>query len=432
MESVKSGSSSFDRARRLTGQCRLRAARRACEAALKEDPSDLRAVALRTRLGAALGHITVDAARSELSELVEQRPDDSYLKVALAFLTSRIDRPSAIAELRALAASDERDPYVQQCLAGLLGCDKETWGDAWRHYKAAMEDGPLLSPGYKAAAYSLSRRIQPEMSRATLRGSGLVERTSIQTRSLGINRLGVALVVPLLPTFILFYARQTEWGIAALTVATLTAAWITYSNVVVGCWRCVWFWSLMIAVIWGLVAWAEWSHSGDWRTWYVAGAVSVIIGLAIPKKQTRTQLNNKTDTEISPSISKSILGLIALLAFAVVFALLSHTSNSSNTSSVGLSACPNAPALTRSIGLHNTKIEAVATFKSRITQTEILSFDNTFGSDNAGCYAMIETTPKASGTVVMDVREIPKGIAYSQSHVIESLRRSRLFVSVSK
>jgi hypothetical protein len=433
MDTVKSGLSSFDRARRLTGQSRLRAALRACEEALKEDPSNLRAVALRTRLSAALGHLTVDAARSELSELSERRPDDSCLKVALALLTSRSDRPAAIAELGALAASNERDPYVQQCLAGLLGCDKATWGDAWRRYKFAMEDGPLLSPGYKSAAYSLSKRIQPEMRKATLRGSGMVERASIQTRSLGINRLGIAVVVPLLPTFILFYAHQTRWGIVALTIATLTAAWIAYSNVVVGCWRCVWFWSLMIATVWGLVVLAEWSHSGDWRTWYVAGAASVTIGLAIPKRQARTQSSSRPDTETVPSIGKGILGLVALLAFVVVFALLlSHATKSSYTSPVGLSACPKAPAITGSVGLRNTEIEAVATFKDGVTQAEILRFDSKFGSENTGCYALTETTPMPSGIVVMDVREIPKGISYSQAHVIESLRKSGLFVSVSK
>jgi hypothetical protein len=433
MESVESRSSSFERARRLTGQCRLRAAVRACEAALREDPGNFRAVALRTRLEMSLGRITLSTARSELSELIEQHPDDLYLKVALALVNSRKDRPAAIAELRALVASNEHDTYVHQCLAGLLGDDKATWEDAWWHYKAALEDGPLLSPAYKVAAYAISRRIEPTISRTTLQGSGLVERTAIQTRSLGINRLNVVFVVALLPTSILFFAHQTAWGIVALIVASLTAGWIAYSNFVAGCWRCVWFWSVMIAAVWGLVALAEGSHSGDWRTWYVVGAASLIIGLGIPKKQTRTRSSDRTDTEPAPSIGKGILGLIALLAFVVVFALLiSHATNTSNTAPVPLSACPNAPAPTGSVATNNTKIEAVAVFRAGITQAEITQFDSTFGYENTGCYAIIETTPTASGSVIMDVRQVPKGIAYSQSHVIGSLRRSMLFSSVSK
>jgi hypothetical protein len=428
---VERGSSSFERARHLTGQCRPRAARRACEAALKEDPGNARAVALRSRLDVALNRKSLDVARTELSELIEQHPHDSYLKVASALLASTTDRPTAIAELRVLAETNEDDPYVHQCLAGLLGCDKATWDAAWWHYKAALHVGPLMSPAYKAAAYSISKRIEPGMSRATLQGSGSIERASIRTRSLGLNRLGIALSVPLIPTFILFYAHQAGWGVVALAATSLAAGWITFSNVTAGCWRCVWFWLLTVAAIWGLVAWAHWSHSGDWRGWYVAGAGGLLIGLAIPTKAARTPSSKSRGAPPPPpSLVKGILGLVALGAIVFVFALvLAHVSSTSTAAS---SACPNAPALKGSVGTSDTRVEAVAMFKSGTTQAEVNRYDASFSLENTGCFAFAEFTPTASGRVIMDVRDIPSRLAYTQSHVIGSLKRSKLFSSVTK
>ena len=240
----------FEEARRLASRCRLRAALRACEAALREQPNNSRALALKVRLEVGLNRIAVEEASQISERLVFEDPGDSYLQVAKALLLIRgRDRVAATSELRLVAERHANDPYVHQVLAGQLGCDKATWSDAWEHWKIALQSGPLFSPAYKSAAYFLARRLEPTLAASTLSGSTRLERLVVKTRILGFEYLfdgffALAVLSGLIG------AKNLGAGVALGLVTMALGLWSAFASLYVGCWKCASVWMIGSAAMW--------------------------------------------------------------------------------------------------------------------------------------------------------------------------------------
>src|SRR6202035_5717095 len=136
--------SHFERARYLYGCRRVRAAKKACVLAMRDEPANPRPVALNARIDASLGTITFAEARSVYTGLIAQHPDDTYFSAGAAVLLAQGgDGPGAIEELRRLAVENEHDPLIHQSLAVLLITDPATQGEAWSHFKVALAVAPL-------------------------------------------------------------------------------------------------------------------------------------------------------------------------------------------------------------------------------------------------------------------------------------------------
>jgi hypothetical protein len=145
------------------------------------------------------------------------------------------DRAGAIAALRPLADANSDNAYVHQVLAGFLGCDKAAWGNAWAHYRIALNLGPLLTLRYKAAAFYLAKRTEPSMIEHVFEDTRSVERAAIRTRGFGFNWMFLAFTIWVAAAFAL---RGTSGGLGSaivlMTVATALAGWFAFTNYIVG------------------------------------------------------------------------------------------------------------------------------------------------------------------------------------------------------
>jgi hypothetical protein len=233
----------------------LRAASKAYASVIQDEPGNVYAIAGKARVDARIKRISIEQARSEIEQLIATTPGEPYLEVSLVVLnTDPRQRTDVIVGLREIAAAHPADSYANQVLAGLLGCDRSTWTDAWEHWKIALNQGPLLTPGYKSAAYYLARRNDPSMVGAVFQDTGPVERLAIRTRSPGFNRMYLVLGI----LVALSLALKSVHGDAALSYVAMAvgAAWVGWSaftNYAVGCWKCFFVWLTMLPVMWLLV-----------------------------------------------------------------------------------------------------------------------------------------------------------------------------------
>jgi hypothetical protein len=220
--------------------------------------------------------MTYDEASGIIQDLATAHPGDTYVKVASAVLKAQSgDRPGAITALQQLVIDNPSDSYVHQVLAGLLGCEKATHDDAWVHYKAALTHGPLLTPGYKAAAFYLAKKIEPTMAERVLEDTGTVERIAIRTRTVGFNRMFLLFLICAVTSFVVRAASGgLDFAIGLMIIATALAGWFAFTNFIVGCWKCFAAWVILIALPWYLLI-AENSTSGK-QTLVIVGLGALI------------------------------------------------------------------------------------------------------------------------------------------------------------
>jgi hypothetical protein len=273
--------SQFERARHLYARRRFHAAKEACAVAMRDEPTNSRAMALNARIDASLGTITFAEARIVYLGLAAQHPDDTYFKAgAAAVLAQGGDRPGAIEELCRLAVENEHDPLVHQSLAVLLVSDPATQGDAWSHYKVALATEPLRQASQKVIAYKIGKRIEPAMAEEALNGTGVVDKVAIRTLAMG--KICLQLIFYLvIPGFFFCLAGSVGLSFGFFAAAATWAAWCAYAFFVVGNRRGTLLLSGTIpfiglfAIVGGLV------HAGHRWTGYAAAVVVLATGIVL-------------------------------------------------------------------------------------------------------------------------------------------------------
>jgi hypothetical protein len=266
----------FEKTRVLLSTGSFKRARRHCIAALALDPENPRIIASMARIDAETGHVTYAEALSTVTELLAQHPDNARLEVAANSLRYRptLREPGVLARMTAVTRTIyERhpdDPYVQQVLAGQLGCDKSSHPEAWELYKKAMDDGPLVTPCYKGAAHLFAKKYEPELAPLTLRGAGSLERGSILTRAIGPKPMFSLLYVAAFAAIMLRSTGNLRVSVPLMLIATMWGAWCVYANSQLCCKKCrnVWIWM----VAWLILDFAV-AKGIDWFVWLALMAV---------------------------------------------------------------------------------------------------------------------------------------------------------------
>jgi hypothetical protein len=187
-----------------------------------------------------------------------------------------------------VAADHPEDPYVHQVLAGLLGCARSTWPDAWEHYKLALRDGPLLSTTYKAAAYYLGRRLEPALASLPLQGSSGVESLVIRTRAFSV-RVIFLVFFALAVIGALVGSKQLALGLLLSSIATVWALWYAAANFYIGCWKCFLVWISSAFATWILFVGV---HANPVMGFFI-GCGGLIGGLIGANKSRRTQTSER-------------------------------------------------------------------------------------------------------------------------------------------
>lgn len=205
---------------------------------------------MQARLEAILHRKSAEESTAILDGLIQENPEDTFPQVARAMLMIKgKDRSAVTTELRRIAAVHEDDAYVQQVLAGVLGCDVETWGEAWERYQAALRRGPLLSTTYKGAAYYLAKRYEPSSRDLILKDASEVEKMVIRSRLRGYQFMYYSVVIPAMIAA-LVGSKVLGLGLILMVLAALWGSWCAFTNFYVGCWKCFTAWIIVNAFVW--------------------------------------------------------------------------------------------------------------------------------------------------------------------------------------
>jgi Flp pilus assembly protein TadD len=217
---------------------------------LDRHPDDPHLLALRARLDAETGRISLADSEAAVRALVENRPDDVRLRTSAALLAAQDGRRAAgLEELRQLAGSST-DAYVHQTLAGLLHGDRGTWAEAWTHYATALRAGPLSTPCYRSAAYRVGRSVDPPGSAVALQGAAPVERLAIRTRALGPVTMFALVDAVALAGVGLRVAGASLVALLLMGMATAIIGWFVYANALACCRTCRNAWLAQAALLW--------------------------------------------------------------------------------------------------------------------------------------------------------------------------------------
>jgi hypothetical protein len=421
---VGGGHASFERARNLAGQGRLRSAHRACDQALRIDPDLYRALALKVRLEAQLGVVPFLQAKDTLQTLIEAHPTDSYLRIGSAVLTAlEGDRPEAIAQLRATMEDFEDDPHVHQTLGAYLNLQPADRDEAWFHFRAALESGPLQTPAYKAMAFATGKRIDP-MAKMALRGTGLVERHLLRTWSLGIKTMVLVFGVLAIPGVALCYSGHEPLGFGLIGIPSAWALWCAWANSAIGCWKCVLAWVYLLAVGWGLAIVGDLEDANHWWVGYVlAGALLVLpfVGRRSGRKRgSGVGDGNPSSSSRSPVVPVSLAVLVALTTFWA-----SHASQPTNNPAIVCAGPTVIDGSISSVGQHDL---VDASFKPGTSLPEASQFvQRDLEYAVGGCIALTEITSDESGVLVLHVLgSAAQGRLY-RSFIMSYLERSGRF-----
>lgn len=269
----------FARARKLFSTGQYRRARRPCLAALKREPNNARIIALLARIDAQTKRTTFEQSLSIVAALTVQQPDDARLQVAATVLrfplvaTDKDSRTQAVLELRGILAHHPEDAYVQQVLAGFLGCDMDTLPEAWELYKTAMNSEPLQSPCYRAAAHVLAKRYEPALSEQVFVGMGPVERAAVRTRSLGPMPMFAVIFILAFSAISLHSTGNLTLSVPLMTMATVWGGWSVYVNSVMCCKKCRNAWMFLITALWVAFIVAK---GLSWIIWLVFASAALI------------------------------------------------------------------------------------------------------------------------------------------------------------
>jgi hypothetical protein len=263
----------FKRARALASRGRRELAKQALRAVLAKDPDNNRALAVYARLDAESRAVSrdevksaqlfgytyskFDDAKTTIRNLIDSDPSDPYLKVQLAIIAGEDGhREQAIADLRAVLEENPDDSYVRQVLAGQLGCQYATLREAWAQWDLALQAGPLSSPGTRVAAYWLARRFAREKAPSVLAGARAVERAVVRTLVLDVILLFFGFWALAGGAFALRVEGDLSLGCVAIGVATLGVGWVMFASFYVGVFRYLvwWAWSALTAWLFFLTA----------------------------------------------------------------------------------------------------------------------------------------------------------------------------------
>ena len=263
-------SPALKRTRELFNTGSFKRARRHCIVALAEDPENPRIITVLARIDAETGHVTFGEALTTVTGLMLQHPDDARLELAANALRYRpvIKDPGVLARstevIRSVYARHPDDSYVQQALAGQLGCDKSSHPEAWDLYKRAMDDGPLITPCYKGAAHHFAKIYEPELASRTLLGAGNLERWSILTRALKPKVMFTILFVLAFGAVMVRSTGNFSISVPLMLLATLWGGWCVYANSQLCCKKCRNAWIVTVLWVWIFFPAAK---GIDWFVW---------------------------------------------------------------------------------------------------------------------------------------------------------------------
>lgn len=273
-----------------------RRCRRACRVVSQADRSHPIAQALIARCDAELGVLPWEQAELRVRALAAAHPELVPLQIASAGIAYRRGRKEdALAALRALSRRYPDDAQVHQAYAGLLGCERATWPEAWEHYQAAIaSSGALASSGYRAAAYAIGRTVDPTGAQAALAGAPAVERLLIETRGLRRPRLTVPVVVGLVGLMLAPYAAVP--ALALVGLCTAWAGWVISALVFVRmCRRCLAGWLAIVGVLWLIYPLAVTDpHGTPWAACIAGGVILSELAMRSHRRMQRrvVQANN--------------------------------------------------------------------------------------------------------------------------------------------
>jgi hypothetical protein len=282
--------SNLDRATWLARRQRWRKAGRAIALSLSDQPDDARALALSAMIDAELKRISTDDALAIIDDLAAGNPDNPRLRVmACSFLASAGRLDEAITRLRSITTEIQDFPWAHEVLANLLGSKRANWGEAWLHYKVALQSGPLSSPCMKASAYRVGKHEEPAAAQMALRETSGLELAVVKTRSLGRQPLFIIFAVLGLAGIVIGLTVGFVPALAPLVLASAWGGWALLTSYYAVCQLCVRCWLMLITLLWVVAVVGLFSR-------LFAGSLVVggIIGLLSQVSANRTRMTSNS------------------------------------------------------------------------------------------------------------------------------------------
>jgi tetratricopeptide (TPR) repeat protein len=195
---------------RLACWQRWRAARDACDVALREDPEDPRLLAVRVWASSELGELDSDEAAARARELVARYPNAVETRLLEAAVNYRIGYPTAaVQQLLETQGKFPGEPSVRATLGSALG-QLGRYREARLAYRRALEEGLELGPAHRYSALRCRRGV------SALDEGG----TALEALARAVRRRGLWLILAWVAAIIAGVSRHS-WAFL-LTAATLS------------------------------------------------------------------------------------------------------------------------------------------------------------------------------------------------------------------
>jgi predicted Zn-dependent protease len=285
---------------RLMQRGRFKAAKRALTPLLLTHPSSPRVLAAKANLDALTKVATFQESEAVVRGLIAENPDNYRLRTVAAYLEARGGaREPAIVELRELVAEYPDEAYAHQSLAGLLHLDEEHWAEAWQEYAIALESGPLSSPCFKTAAFHVGRKVDPSNANLALKGSTMVERVGIQTRSRGPRQIFTIFAVLYIAGIILLGGLNHTAGFVVAALAIASTSWAAYVNDFACCKKCRNFWIFLgvVALMSFVLAYRSNGISRGAKTAYLIYFAALIVVVGVQALRQRSSVSRQPSQE---------------------------------------------------------------------------------------------------------------------------------------
>ncbi len=245
---------------------------------LSREPDNVRAIASRISVDAALGRITYEDALAKIRAIVDANPDNDRLPTGLITLLARMKRMDEYAlERTKYFERFPHSPVALQVQANGLQVDADTKDSpdtpaiAWGYYQRALQSGPLLTPCFREVAFRAARRADPQHAESALAGASKIERLTIRTRVWGPQRMASLYMGGFLLAALLWHPNLTA-SIAVQSVTLSWGLWAIYCNSQLCCKKCRNAW-IAIVSFFSLVE-ITFDHLS---TWYIPAGVAVVL-----------------------------------------------------------------------------------------------------------------------------------------------------------